>query len=80
MRRISIARAGPPLAHGLSLAAAPVFATMALLTWASGATDPLCGGGSALRGMVPMYLLMGLFHATPWLKLVAGGRSRVSRA
>ena len=27
---------------------------------------------SAIGGMVPMYLLMSAFHATPWLKHFAG--------
>ncbi len=55
----------------LSLAATPVFAAMALLTAAQG--EPLlCSaahGSSPLSGMVPMYLLMSLFHAAPWLRL-----------
>jgi hypothetical protein len=28
-----------------------------------------------LNGMVPMYVLMSLFHASPWLKLLARKRS-----
>ena len=57
-------------ADWLSLAAAPTFAIMALLTLAGGAPDMLCSA-SSLTGMVPMYLLMSAFHAAPWLKLVS---------
>jgi hypothetical protein len=28
-------------------------------------------GGSLLGGMIPMYLLMSIFHAAPWLKLIS---------
>ena len=59
----------------LSLAAAPSFAIMALLTSVvGGASDMLCSAGragSALSGMAPMYLLMSAFHLGPWLKLVS---------
>ena len=73
------------IADGLSLAAAPSFALMALVTYClgGGATDMLCGpmqGMSALGGMVPMYLLMSAFHLTPWLKLVCGRRADRSGA
>lgn len=65
-------------ADWLSLAAAPTFAVMALLTAVDGAgsLSMLCATGadaSLLTGMVPMYLLMSAFHAGPWLKL---GRNR----
>ena len=67
--------AAPGLAGLLSLAAAPVFATMALLTWVQGGdADMICSAmhtGSTLGGMVPMYLLMSAFHCAPWLKLIA---------
>jgi hypothetical protein len=58
----------------LGLAATPVFAAMALLTWAQGGdADMICSvlhTGSALGGMAPMYLLMSTFHSAPWLKLI----------
>jgi hypothetical protein len=65
---------GAGLAKWLSLAASPTFAAMAVAT--SLGSDPmvLCSGtaGFPLGGMVPMYLLMSVFHAAPWLKLIAG--------
>ena len=56
------------MADGLCLAAAPIFAVMALATAGDG--DMLCTmpGISALSGMSLMYLLMSVFHAVPWLK------------
>jgi hypothetical protein len=63
------------IAQWLSLAAAPTFAAMALLTGFAGGgpMDVLCtaGHGSPLNGMVPMYLLMSALHSTPWLKLIS---------
>jgi hypothetical protein len=59
----------------LSLAAAPTFAVMALLTavLGGGPLAMLCSAApdaSPLTGMIPMYLLMSAFHAAPWLKLI----------
>ena len=72
-----VAGAGPSLGavDWLHLAAAPTFAAMALLTTVlgDGAEDILCSGArgpSALTGMVPMYVLMSVFHAAPWLRLI----------
>ena len=66
-------------ADWLSLAAAPTFAIMALLTGVlGGKPDVLCAalqGASPLSGMVPMYLLMSAFHSAPWLKLIFGRRA-----
>jgi hypothetical protein len=67
-------------ADWLCLAAAPTFAIMALLTGAfgGGPSDMLCSSMQAvspLSGMVPMYVLMSVFHSTPWLKLIGGRRS-----
>jgi hypothetical protein len=63
-------------AECLSLAAAPTFAVMALLTavLGGGPLDALCSAGteaSPLTGMIPMYLLMSAFHTAPWLKLIS---------
>jgi len=68
------------LAERLSLAAAPTFATMALLTALFGGARPelLCSAmasASPLGGMVPMYLLMSAFHSAPWLKLISRRRA-----
>jgi hypothetical protein len=72
-------------ADWLSLAAAPTFVIMALLTavLGGGPSDILCSAGqdaSSLSGMVPMYLLMSAFHLAPWLKLVSSRRSGVHRS
>ncbi len=60
--------------HRLYLAAAPTFAMMALLTAVLDDGSALCSiaNASPLSGMVPMYLLMSVFHLPPWLKLIAG--------
>lgn len=60
----------------LELAAAPGFALMALLTAQGGdAVEMLCGAASPWGGMVPMYLLMSVFHAGPWLRLAQASRN-----
>jgi uncharacterized membrane protein len=63
----------------LSLAAAPTFACMAILTGflGSGAHEMLCSAAkraSPLTGMVLMYGLMSAFHLAPWLKLISRRR------
>jgi hypothetical protein len=67
----------------LGLAATPTFASMALLTGVlgDGPMDMLCsaGHGSALSGMLPMYLLMSMFHSSPWLELMSGRGRTVRR-
>lgn len=61
-------------ADWLSLAATPTFAAMALLTDVlAGPQDVLCTAmqaDSPLSGMVPMYLLMSVFHIGSWLRLM----------
>ena len=73
------ARKARGAADWLSLAAAPTFAMMALLTGVLGGGQPdiLCsaaGHASPLSGMIPMYLLMSAFHSPPWLKLIFSRR------
>ena len=67
----------------LSLAAAPTFAAMAVVTAMrhGGAPDMLCSpeGASPLAGMVPMYLLMTAFHIPPWLTLLSRRKPLTSR-
>jgi hypothetical protein len=68
-------------ADWLYLAAAPMFATMALLTgvFGGGQPDILCAAtehASALSGMATMYWLMSAFHLPPWLRLIASWRRR----
>jgi hypothetical protein len=72
-------------ADWLSLAAAPTFAIMALLSGVpgGGSMDMQCSAAqnaSPLSGMVPMYLLMSAFHSAPWLKLVSRWRSGTRRS
>jgi hypothetical protein len=67
-------------ADWLSLAAAPTFTIMALLTILGGdVPDMLCSGAhgaSPLSGMGLMYVLMSAFHSAPWLKLISSGFAR----
>jgi hypothetical protein len=69
------------MASFLSLAAAPTFALMAVLTGLSGggAQDMMCSAGHAspFGGMMPMYLLMSAFHLAPWLRLI--GRRSITK-
>ena len=62
------------VAEGLSLAAAPAFAAMAVVT-AVGASpaDVVCSAppASPLTGMPAMYLLMAAVHVPPWLRRAA---------
>jgi len=55
----------------LSLAAAPTFATMALLEAVGGGPLSMLCSSSPWTGMAPMYLLMSVFHLAPWLRLSA---------
>jgi hypothetical protein len=63
------------MANWLRLAAAPTFASMALLTVVldEGLPNALCStaGGLGAGGMAPMYLLMSIFHSAPWLNLIS---------
>jgi hypothetical protein len=71
-------------ADWLSLGAAPTFAFMAAFTavLGGGAQETLCSAGShtsALSGMVPMYLLMSVFHLAPWWRLISRGEPAPAR-
>jgi hypothetical protein len=60
----------------LGLAASPSFALMAWASAKAAAPMMMCSAGSRilpLGDMGWMYLLMCLFHLSPWLKLAAGG-------
>jgi hypothetical protein len=78
--RITRSDLGTPVtgASGLlCLAATPVFAAMA---WATRGGDmpgmDMPGmASSPLNGMALMYLLMAVFHAAPWLNVIANRRS-----
>jgi hypothetical protein len=68
----------------LSLAAAPTFAIMALLSIVvrDEQLAQICStahGASWLIGMVPMYMLMSAFHLGPWLRVIASRRSPARR-
>jgi hypothetical protein len=76
-------RAALLVADWMSLAAAPIFIIMALLTGGIGGGSPdlLCSAGHGplpLSGMAPMYWLMSAFHSTPWVKLI-NRRQRAAR-
>ncbi|HEX5420286.1 MAG TPA: hypothetical protein VFY39_09815 [Gammaproteobacteria bacterium] len=67
-------------ADWLHLAATPTFAAMALLACATEGDPgnmlcPAAHGMSPLGGMTMMYLLMGVFHAGPWLRRIFPGDS-----
>jgi len=68
--------AAPVVVRCLGLAAAPVFAAMAIWIFASGEPDMLCrslNGASMSDGMGMMYALMSVFHTGPWLRLIQRG-------
>ena len=83
--RDSMGRSEPfHAADWLSLAAAPTFALMAVVTGIldAGAHQTACSAtmASPLTGMVPMYLLMSGFHLAPWVRLVSRWRENARPA
>jgi hypothetical protein len=63
----------------ISLAGSPTFALMAWLAASDAPPMAICASTSdmlSINGMAWMYLLMSLFHVSPWLKL-ASGRSPI---
>lgn len=72
-RRLDVAAI---VGKGLSFAATPVFALMALWSGFGAPSDMMCGsGGWSLGGMATMDLMMSAAHLTPWLGLVGRRRS-----
>lgn len=71
----------PRLVGWLGLAAAPTFALMGLRTALFGAHPSMLGtamrSSSAMSGMTLMYLLMSVFHSSPWVKMLASRMGRV---
>jgi hypothetical protein len=68
------------IADWLSLAAAPAFGLMALVTAMNGRADMLCTTAAdawPLSGMTLMYLMMSVFHCAPWLKRISSRQSRI---
>ena len=65
----------------LALAPTPTFALLAVLSAGqeSNLQNVICSAAhsSPLTGMVSMYLLMSVFHAGPWIRLLAA-RTRAS--
>jgi len=58
----------------LTLAASPTFALMAWIAANDAPPMALCSSGSSILpidAMTAMYLLMSLFHLSPWLKLAS---------
>ena len=68
---------GRDAAGWLALAAAPIFAAMALASsvWGGGPFDRLCAPipGFPMGGMSQLYWLLCVFHLSPWLRLAASG-------
>jgi hypothetical protein len=59
----------------LGLAASPSFALMAWMAASHAPPIALCSLGSnilPIDGMTAMYVLMSLFHLSPWLKFASG--------
>jgi hypothetical protein len=57
------------------LAASPTFAIMAWISARDAPAMALCSGDAGLLpvgGMTAMYLLMSLFHLSPWLRFLPG--------
>jgi len=62
------------VAAWLGILATPTFAALAVLTHVGNgsAMHTVCDADAPpMAGMDAMYLLMSVFHSTPWLKLVA---------
>lgn len=65
----------PGVSDWLALMASPTFATMAWVAYRDMSPFPFCSSGPHILpvdGMTLMYLLMGVFHLSPWTRLAAG--------
>ena len=65
----------------LSFAPTPTFALLGLLSASQEGSlaSLVCSAGhgsSPLTGMVSMYLLMSVFHSTPWIRMIAQASAR----
>jgi len=59
-------------ADWLPYAAAPAFAVMAVFAALDAPHDTLCSvAAKPMNGMIWMYALMSVRHASPWLKLLS---------
>ncbi len=61
------------IAHGLNFGAAPCFMLMAWIAASGTSALAICATTSPIRpinDMAWMYLLMGIFHLSPWLHLI----------
>jgi hypothetical protein len=70
----NIAQDARRAAGWLALAASPTFALMACIAATHAPAITLCAagpGGMPIDGMTAMYLLMSLFHLSPWLRLAS---------
>lgn len=68
------------LTRGLSLAAAPAFAVMAVVSAMPGDGSMVCMQDAwSVNDMTTMYALMGVFHLAPWLNWLAAQASPESR-
>jgi hypothetical protein len=77
------ARSGRDASTWLAFAAAPTFALMAALSTAGAPAMDMCSSMSAglpVDSMVWMYLLMSLFHVSPWLRLASRWLRRLALA
>lgn len=71
------------IAGGLGLAAAPTFALMAGISAFGSPDTAMCSPVSPLvpiNQMALMYLLMSLFHLSPWLRFLPRRRAASRRA